>query len=77
MVVKAIEEQLEVDLDDRAVWVHTYGCDAAHRHAVKPNGAGDVQAEDVVGGVGDQADCGTLLQPLNEENRRYQEEDQC
>jgi hypothetical protein len=70
--VKAIKEYLEVDFDDGAVWVHKYVCDLAHWHAPKPNGARDVKTEDILGGVGDHPDCGTVLQSLNEENRRSQ-----
>src|SRR5690348_5349737 len=59
--VKTIEEHIEIDFDDGAAWIHTYVGDLAHRHAPKPNGARDVQTEDILGGVGDHGHCGTPL----------------
>ena len=50
--------------------------DTADGTPLVPHRARDVQAADVVGGVGDQGDHGAAPQPLNEEQRRREDDNQ-
>jgi len=68
--VETIEEYLEVDLDGIGTRVHSYQADAAHRHTSVPHRARHLQPADVLPGVGDHLDHGTAPRPLDEQQRR-------
>ena len=74
--VQAVEEHLEVDLDGAASRVDAQLGDAADRHAPEPDRARDVQAADVLGGVGHHLDHRAASPPLNEEQRRREDDDE-